>query len=381
MEFKLNEDQQLMKDMFVEFTEQFVKPIAAELDEQERFPEELIPQLGETGLLGIPVAEEYGGAGADNMSYVLAVEEVSKACASTGVTISAHTSLCCWPIEAFGTEEQKQKYLPDLASGEKLGAFGLTEPGAGSDAAGQRTVAEDKGDHYLLNGSKIFITNGEVADVYVVFAMTNKELGNKGISAFIVEKGWEGFSFGSHEKKMGIRASATADLIFDNCIVPKENLIGKEGDGFKMIMQTLDIGRIGVGAVGLGIAEGALEETLKYVSQRKQFGKTIGSFQNTQFEIADMKTRVDSAQLIIYRAACTKDAGLPFGLYACMGKYYGATVGSDITRRCVQLFGGYGYMREYHVERMMRDAKIVEIYEGTSEIQKMVIAGHLKVGK
>ena len=240
MEFKLNEDQQLMKDMFVEVTEQFVKPIAAGLDEKERFPEELIPQLGETGLLGIPVAEEYGGAGADNMSYVLAVEEVSKACASTGVTISAHTSLCCWPIEAFGTEEQKQKYLPDLASGEKLGAFGLTEPGAGSDAAGQRTVAEDKGDHYLLNGSKIFITNGEVADVYVVFAMTNKELGNKGISAFIVEKGWEGFSFGSHEKKMGIRGSSTCELIFENVKVPKENLLGEVNKGFKIAMATLD---------------------------------------------------------------------------------------------------------------------------------------------
>ena len=382
MEFKLNEDQQLMKDMFVEFTEQFVKPIAAELDEQERFPEELIPQLGETGLLGIPVAEEYGGAGADNMSYVLAVEEVSKACASTGVTISAHTSLCCWPIEAFGTEEQKQKYLPDLASGEKLGAFGLTEPGAGSDAAGQRTVAEDKGDHYLLNGSKIFITNGEVADVYVVFAMTNKELGNKGISAFIVEKGWEGFSFGSHEKKMGIRGSSTYELIFTDCRIPKENLLGKQGKGFNIAMHTLDGGRIGIAAQALGLAEGALETTIAYVKERKQFGRSIAQFQNTQFQLADMATKVKAAQLMVYRAALKKDeyqagAKVSYSVEAAMAKLYAAEVAMEVTTKCVQLHGGYGYIREYDVERMMRDAKITEIYEGTSEVQRMVISGAL----
>ena len=377
MEFKLNEDQQLMKDMFVEFTEQFVKPIAAELDEQERFPEELIPQLGETGLLGIPVAEEYGGAGADNMSYVLAVEEVSKACASTGVTISAHTSLCCWPIEAFGTEEQKQKYLPDLASGEKLGAFGLTEPGAGSDAAGQRTVAEDKGDHYLLNGSKIFITNGEVADVYVVFAMTNKELGNKGISAFIVEKGWEGFSFGSHEKKMGIRGSSTCELIFENVKVPKENLLGEVNKGFKIAMATLDGGRIGIAAQALGLAEGALETTIAYVKERKQFGRTIGQFQNTQFQLADMATKVEAAKMMVYKAAMAKATQKVYSVEAAQAKLYAAEVAMEVTTKAVQLHGGYGYIREYDVERMMRDAKITEIYEGTSEVQRMVISGNL----
>ena len=377
MEFKLNEDQQLMKDMFVEFTEQFVKPIAAELDEQERFPEELIPQLGETGLLGIPVAEEYGGAGADNMSYVLAVEEVSKACASTGVTISAHTSLCCWPIEAFGTEEQKQKYLPDLASGEKLGAFGLTEPGAGSDAAGQRTVAEDKGDHYLLNGSKIFITNGEVADVYVVFAMTNKELGNKGISAFIVEKGTPGFTFGVKEKKMGIRGSSTYELIFTDCRIPKENLLGKQGKGFNIAMHTLDGGRIGIAAQALGIAEGALDRTIAYVKERKQFGRTIGQFQNTQFQLADMPTKVEAAKMMVYKAAMAKATQKVYSVEAAQAKLYAAEVAMEVTTKAVQLHGGYGYIREYDVERMMRDAKITEIYEGTSEVQRMVISGNL----
>ena len=375
MEFKLNEDQQLMKDMFVEFTEQFVKPIAAELDEQERFPEELIPQLGETGLLGIPVAEEYGGAGADNMSYVLAVEEVSKACASTGVTISAHTSLCCWPIEAFGTEEQKQKYLPDLASGEKLGAFGLTEPGAGSDAAGQRTVAEDKGDHYLLNGSKIFITNGEVADVYVVFAMTNKELGNKGISAFIVEKGWEGFSFGSHEKKMGIRGSSTCELIFENVKVPKENLLGEVNKGFKIAMATLDGGRIGIAAQALGIAEGALDAAVEYVKTREQFGKPLYRNQYLAFKMAELEMEIEAAKLMLYKAATDKQEGRPYSLPAAKAKYLCTEAAMHVTTEAVQMLGGNGYMKEYHVERMMRDAKITQIYEGTNEIQKLIVSG------
>ena len=377
MEFKLNEDQQLMKDMFVEFTEQFVKPIAAELDEQERFPEELIPQLGETGLLGIPVAEEYGGAGADNMSYVLAVEEVSKACASTGVTISAHTSLCCWPIEAFGTEEQKQKYLPDLASGEKLGAFGLTEPGAGSDAAGQRTVAEDKGDHYLLNGSKIFITNGEVADVYVVFAMTNKELGNKGISAFIVEKGWEGFSFGSHEKKMGIRGSSTCELIFENVKVPKENLLGEVNKGFKIAMATLDGGRIGIAAQALGIAEGALDAAVEYVKTREQFGKPLYRNQYLAFKMAELEMEIEAAKLMLYKAATDKQEGRPYSLPAAKAKYLCTEAAMHVTTEAVQMLGGNGYMKEYHVERMLRDAKITQIYEGTNEIQKLVISGNM----
>ena len=381
MDFTLSKEHLLFRQMVREFVENEIKPIMQDIDEEERFPKEVWEKLGPTGLLGIQYPKKYGGHGGDYLAYVMAIEEISKYCASVTSGIAAHSSLCCWPIYQFGTEEQKMRFLPELLSGKAIGAMGLTEPGAGSDSAAQQTKAYLDGDHYVVNGRKCFITNAGEAKYYTTVVMTDKSKGNKGMSILVIPADAPGFTIGKHEKKMGIRASATADLIFDNCIVPKENLIGKEGDGFKMIMQTLDIGRIGVGAVGLGIAEGALEETLKYVSQRKQFGKTIGSFQNTQFEIADMKTRVDSAQLIIYRAACTKDAGLPFGLYACMGKYYGATVGSDITRRCVQLFGGYGYMREYHVERMMRDAKIVEIYEGTSEIQKMVIAGHLKVGK
>lgn len=387
MNFHFNEEEQEILDMLHDYAVKEVAPRAHEIDEEEKFPMEARNGLAEMGMMGMYFPEEYGGAGLSYLSYIAVCEELAVHCATTSVVLSAHESLCSWPIYKYGTEEQKKKYLTALASGEKLGAFGLTEPGAGTDAAMQKTVAKDEGDHWVLNGSKVFITNAQYADIFVVFAMVYRPdykenpYTNHDISAFIIEKGFEGFSVQGHEMKMGIRGSSTCSLYFDNCIVPKENLIGREGDGFKMIMQTLDVGRLGVGAIGLGIAEGALEETLKYVSQRRQFGKTIGSFQNTQFEIADMKTRVDSAQLIIYRAACTKDAGLPFGLYACMGKYYGATIGSDVTRRCVQLFGGYGYMREYHVERMMRDAKIVEIYEGTSEIQKMVIAGHLKVGK
>ena len=310
MEFKWNDEQQLMQTMFRDFVDKELRPIAAELDEQERFPSELIPKMGEIGLLGIPIAEEFGGVGMGNLEYVMAIEELSKACASTGVTVSAHTSLCCWPIEHFGTQEQKEKYLPDLATGEKLGAFGLTEPNAGTDAAMQRTTAEDKGDHWLLNGSKIFITNGEVADTYVVFAMTDKAAGNKGISAFIIEKGWEGFSFGSHEKKMGIRGSSTCELVFENVKVPKENLLGEVNKGFKIAMMTLDGGRIGIAAQALGIAQGAIDETVKYVKDRVQFGKSIASFQNTQFMLAEMQTRVDAARMLVYRAAATKDAGL-----------------------------------------------------------------------
>lgn len=377
MDFKFNDEQQLMQTMFREFTDKEIRPIAAELDEQERFPAELIPKMGEIGLLGIPVAEEYGGVGMGTVDYVMAVEEISKACASTGVTISAHTSLCCWPIEHFGTEEQKQKYLPDLATGEKLGAFGLTEPNAGTDAAMQRTTAEDKGDHWLLNGSKIFITNGEVADVYVVFAMTDKEAGTRGISAFILEKGMEGFSFGSHEKKMGIRGSSTCELVFENVKVPKENLLGEVGKGFKIAMMTLDGGRIGIAAQAVGIAQGAIDETVKYVKERVQFGRSISKFQNTQFKLAELQTRVDAARLLVYRAAAKKDEGEPYSAEAAMAKLFASEAARDVTCGCVQLFGGYGYTRDYPVERMMRDAKITEIYEGTSEVQKMVISGSM----
>ena len=379
MEFKWNDEQQLMQTMFREFVDKELRPIAAELDEQERFPSELIPKMGEIGLLGIPIAEEFGGVGMGNLEYVMAVEEISKACASTGVTISAHTSLCCWPIEHFGTQEQKEKYLPDLATGDKLGAFGLTEPNAGTDAAMQRTTAEDKGDHWLLNGSKIFITNGEVADTYVVFAMTDKAAGNKGISAFIIEKGWEGFSFGSHEKKMGIRGSSTCELVFENVKVPKENLLGELNKGFKIAMMTLDGGRIGIAAQALGIAQGAIDETVKYVKDRVQFGKSISKFQNTQFMLAEMQTRVDAARLLVYRAAAAKDAGDPYSSDAAMAKLFASETAREVTWRAVQLFGGYGYTREYPVERMMRDAKITEIYEGTSEVQRMVISSHLGV--
>ncbi|RKJ78504.1 acyl-CoA dehydrogenase [Butyricicoccus sp. 1XD8-22] len=377
MDFKLNDEQQLLQTMFREFVEKEVRPIAAELDENERFPVELIPKMGEIGLFGIPIPEELGGVGMGNVEYVMAVEEVSKACASTGVTISAHTSLCCWPILAYGTDEQKEKYLPDLASGEKLGAFGLTEPNAGTDAAMQRTTAEDKGDHFLLNGSKIFITNGSYADVYVVFAMTDKSAGNRGISAFILEKGMEGFTFGSKEKKMGIRGSATYELIFNNVKVPKENLLGELGKGFKVAMSTLDGGRIGIAAQALGIAQGAIDETVKYTKERVQFGRSIASFQNTQFALAEMQTRVDAARLLVYRAAAMKDEGESYSSAAAMAKLFASEAARDVTCRAVQLFGGYGYTRDYPVERMMRDAKITEIYEGTSEVQKMVIAAHM----
>ena len=377
MEFKWNDEQQLMQTMFREFVDKELRPIAAELDEQERFPFELIPKMGEIGLLGIPVAEEFGGVGMGTLEYVMAVEEISKACASTGVTISAHTSLCCWPIEHFGTQEQKEKYLPDLATGEKLGAFGLTEPNAGTDAAMQRTTAEDKGDHWLLNGSKVFITNGEVADVYVVFAMTDKAAGIMGISAFLLEKGMEGFSFGSHEKKMGIRASSTCELVFEDVKVPKENLLGELNKGFQIAMMTLDGGRIGIAAQALGIAQGAIDETVKYVKDRVQFGRPISKFQNTQFMLAEMQTRVDAARMLVYRAAAIKDAGEPYSSEAAMAKLFASETAREVTWRAVQLFGGYGYTRDYPVERMMRDAKITEIYEGTSEVQKMVISSRM----
>lgn len=377
MEFKLNEDQQLMKEMFVEFTEQFIKPIAAEIDEEERFPSELIPQIAETGLLGIPVSDEFGGSGAGDLAYVIAVEEISKACASTGVSIAVHTSLCCGPIEAFGTQEQKEKYLPPLAAGEKLGAFALTEPSAGTDAAAQRTTAQDMGDHFLLNGNKIFITNGEVADTYVVFAMTDKSLGNKGVSAFIVEKGMEGFSFGTHEKKMGIRASSTCELVFENVKVPKENLLGQLNGGFKIAMASLDGGRIGIAAQALGIAAGALDAATEYVKGREQFGTPISQFQNTQFVLADMATRVEAARHLVYSAACAKEAGEPYSEKASMAKLFASETAREVTWRAVQLFGGYGFTRDYPVERMMRDAKITEIYGGTSEVQKMVIVKNL----
>lgn len=377
MDFILNDEQQLMKTMFTEFTDKEVRPIAAAVDEEERFPEELIPKMGEIGLLGIPVEEDFGGVGMGTLEYVMAVEEISKACASTGISIAVHTSLCCWPIMTYGTDEQKEKYLPDLAGGEKLGAFALTEPGAGSDAAKQKTTAEDKGDHYLLNGTKVFITNGKYADVYVVFAVTDKAAGHKGISAFIVEKGMEGFQFGTKEKKMGIRGSSTYELIFENVKVPKENMLGNAGEGFKIAMTSLDGCRIAIGAQAVGIAQGAIDEAMKYTKDRVQFDTPIAKFQNTQFTFAEMQTNVDAARMLVYRAACLKDAGEAYTQEASMAKFFASRTATEVTQKVVNLFGGYGFTRDYPVERMMRDAKITEIYGGTFEVQKIVIASHM----
>ena len=379
MNFKFNEEEQEIIDMLHDFAVKEVAPLAAEIDEQERFPEETWHKLADMGMMGIAYPEEYGGAGLSYLTYIACCEELAKHCATTSVMVSAHSSLCCWPIEHFGTEEQKQKYLPALCSGEKLGAFGLTEPGAGTDAAMQKTTAEDKGDHWLINGSKIFITNAGYASVFVIFAMTDKSLGTKGISAFIVDRDTPGFSVGAHEKKMGIRGSSTCELIFDNCKVPKENLLGEVGKGFKIAMMTLDGGRIGIGAQALGIAQGCIDQTVKYTKERIQFGKRISQFQNTQFQLADMQTKVDAARLLIYRAAQAKQDGEPYSHLAAMGKLFASETASDVTRRCVQLVGGYGYTREYPFERMMRDAKITEIYEGTSEVQRMVISGWMGV--
>lgn len=379
MNFKFNEDEQSVLDMLKDFAVNEVAPKAAEVDENERFPEETWHALADMGMMGVAYPEEYGGAGMSYLTYIAVCEELAKYCATTSVLVSAHSSLCTWPISEYGTEEQKQKYLTKLASGEWLGAFGLTEPGAGTDAAGQKTVAVDKGDHWVLNGSKIFITNAGYANVFVIFAMTDKSLGTKGISAFIVERDFPGFSVGTHEKKMGIRGSSTCELIMEDCIVPKENLLGELNKGFKVAMTTLDGGRIGIGAQALGIAQGAINECVKYVKERTQFGKRISQFQNTQFELADMQCKVDAARLLIYRAAQAKQDHEPYSHMAAMGKLFASEVASDITRRCLQLVGGYGYTREYPFERFMRDAKITEIYEGTSEVQKMVISGWMGV--
>ncbi|SES70259.1 acyl-CoA dehydrogenase [Anaerobranca gottschalkii] len=377
MNFSFSKEHQMLQTMYREFAEKEVKPLAHHVDEAEEFPVETVKKLARYGFLGIPFPKEYGGQGGDNLAYAMAVEELSKVCATTGVIVSAHTSLCANPIYMFGTEEQKQKYLVPLAKGEKLGAFGLTEPNAGTDAGNQQTTAVLDGDNYILNGTKIFITNAGYADIYIVMAMTDKSAGVKGISAFIVEAGTPGFTIGKKEAKLGIRGSATCELIFENCVIPKENLLGKEGQGFKIAMQTLDGGRIGIAAQALGIAQGALDETVKYVKERKQFGKPLSFFQNTQFQLADMHTKVEAARLLVYKAAFHKDNGLPHSKEAAMAKLYAAETAMEVTVKAVQLHGGYGYTREYPVERMMRDAKITEIYEGTSEVQRMVIAANL----
>lgn len=375
MDFKLSKEQELVRQMVREFAENKVKPIAAEIDETERFPMENAKLMGKYGMMAIPFKKEYGGAGGDTLSYILAVEELSKVCGSTGVILSAHVSLCASLIDQFGTEEQKQKYLVPLVNGDKIGAFGLTEPNAGTDASGQQTTAVLDGDNYILNGSKIFITNGGVAETFIIFAMTDRSKGVKGISTFIVEKGFKGFSIGKLEDKMGIRASSTTELIMENCIVPKENLIGKEGKGFGIAMKTLDGGRIGIAAQALGIAEGAFEEAIKYVKERKQFGRPIAAFQGLQWMIAEMDTKIEAAKNLVYKAAYNKDKGIPYSVEAARAKLFAADIAMEVTTKCVQLLGGYGYTKEYPLERMMRDAKITEIYEGTSEVQKMVISG------
>lgn len=377
MNFNLTKTQELFRQMIREFADKEVKPLAAEVDEQERFPQETVEKMAKLGLFGIPLEKEYGGAGGDNLMYTIAVEELSRACATTGVILSAHTSLCLSPIAQFGTEEQKRKYLPKLASGEWLGAFGLTEPNAGTDASAQQTTAVLEDEEWVLNGSKIFITNGGKAHVYVIIAMTDKSQGNKGISAFIVEAGTPGFEIGKKELKMGIRGSATTELIFTNCRIPKANLLGKIGGGFAIAMKTLDGGRIGIAAQALGIAQGAMDETVKYTKERKQFGKAIGKFQNTQFQMADLQTKVQAARLLVRSAAFKKDQGVPYSADAAMAKLFAAETAMEVTTKAVQFHGGYGYTREYPVERMMRDAKITEIYEGTSEVQRMVIAANL----
>ena len=374
MNFELSKEQQMARGLFESFAEKEVKPLAQELDEEERFPDETVAKMQHYGFMGIPVSKEYGGQGCDVLTYILCVEEISKVCGTTGVIVAAHTSLSCDPIEKYGTEEQKKKYLVPLASGKAVGAFALTEPGAGSDASGQQTKAVLEGDHYVLNGSKIFITSGGKAEIYVVFAMTDKAKGNRGISAFIVEKAFPGFSIGKKELKMGIRGSSTTELVFQNCIVPKENLLGEEGKGFGIAMGTLDGGRISIAAQALGIAQGAYNETVKYVKERKQFGSPLSKFQNTQFRIADMHARIEAARLLIYRAAMAKESGKRFSVESATAKLFAAETAMDVTTQCGQLHGGYGYTRDYPVERMMRDAKITEIYEGTSEVQRMVIA-------
>jgi butyryl-CoA dehydrogenase len=377
MNFILTPEQEDIRKMVREFAAKSVAPTAAERDEKELFPRDIFDQMGQLGLLGLPYPEEYGGAGSDYVSYAIAVEEISRVCASTGIGMSVHVSLCSGPIMLYGTEEQKQKFLRPLADGKKLGAFGLTEPNAGTDAANGSSTAVKDGDSYVLNGTKVFNTNGGEAEIYLFFAATDKALGPKGMSCFIVEKGTPGFSFGKKEVKMGIRSSVQRELIFENCRVPAANLLGKEGDGFKIAMGALDSGRIGVAAQATGIAQGALDEAIKYSKQRVQFGKPISTFQAVNFMLADMATKIEAARLLTYQAAFKRSNGLPYAKEAAMAKMFASDTAMAVTTDAVQVFGGYGFSREYPVERMMRDAKITQIYEGTNQAQRMVIAGNI----
>ena len=385
MDFHLTKEQLLVRKMYREFAENEVKPLAAEIDEEERFPMETVEKMAKLGMMGIYFPKEYGGAGGDVLSYAMCVEELAKVCGTTAVIVSAHTSLCAAPIFENGTEEQKKKYLPDLCSGRKIGAFGLTEPGAGTDAQGQQTTAvlDESGENYILNGSKCFITNGNVADTFVIIAVTGKTTDKRGrsmkeISAFIVEKTDKGFSQGKHEKKMGIRGSSTCDLIFEDCVIPKDRMLGKKGEGFKIAMKTLDGGRIGIASQALGIGEGAVDEAVKYAKERKQFGRRIADFQGISFMLADMAADVEAARQLVYHAAVLKDANSPEASSACsIAKYFAAEAANRCAYKAVQIHGGYGYIREYKVERIYRDARITTIYEGTSQVQQMVIAGNL----
>jgi butyryl-CoA dehydrogenase len=377
MDFRLSKEQDMIRTMVSEFAEKEIKPKAQEIDETGEFPWENIKKMGRLNLLGLPIPKKYGGAGVDTVSYVLAVEEISKRCASTGVIMSVHTSVGTYPIYLFGTEEQKQKYIPPLAKGEKIGAFALTEPSAGSDAAGVQTTAVLKGDHYILNGSKIFITNGGVAGSVVVMAMTDKSKGHRGISAFIVERNTPGFTYGSLEKTMGMIGSDTSELVFEDCEIPKENLLANEGMGFKIAMTALDGGRIGIAAQALGIAEAAMEESIKYSKEREQFGRPIANFQAVQWMIANMASEIEAARMLILNAAQKKDGGGKYSSEAAMAKLYASEVAMRATTKALQIHGGYGYIKDYPVERFFRDAKITEIYEGTSEIQRLVIASNL----
>lgn len=374
MIFKLSEEHEMIRKMVRDFAKNEVEPTAAGRDEEQQFDRSIFDAMGELGLTGIPWPEEYGGIGSDYLAYCIAVEELSRVDASVGVMLSAHTSLAGWPVYKFGTEEQKQKYLRPMAQGEKLGAYGLTEPGSGSDASGMKTTARLEGDHYVLNGSKIFITNGGEAGIYIVFASTDSSLGAKGITAFIVESDFPGFSIGKKEDKMGIRSSPTTEIIFEDCKVPVENVLGNVGEGFKIAMMTLDGGRNGIAAQAVGIAQGALDAATNYAKERVQFGKPISTQQGIGFKLADMATNVEAARLLTYQAAYLESAGLPYGKESAMSKLFAGDTAMKVTTEAVQVFGGYGYTKEYPVERYMRDAKITQIYEGTQEIQRLVIS-------
>lgn len=377
MNLSLSQEQELIRQTVRDFAENEIAPTAAERDEAERFDRSHFEQMAALGLAGIPWEEKYGGIGADYVSYVIAVEELSRVCASTGVTLSAHVSLASWPIYAFGTEEQKRAFLQPLVEGKKLGAYALTEPGSGSDAAAMKTTAVRQGDHYVLNGRKNFITNGGEAEIYIVFALTDPEKKHRGCTAFIVEKGMEGFSFGKKEKKLGIRSSPTTEIIFDQVRVPLKNRLGEEGEGFSIAMKTLDGGRNGIAAQAVGIAQGALDHALAYARERRQFGKPIGEQQAIRFMLADMAAKVEAARWLTYRAAWLESEGKPYGMQSAMSKLYAGDMAMEVTTNAVQIFGGYGYTKDYPVERYMRDAKITQIYEGTNEIQRLVIAKYL----